>query len=152
MMIVVGVAMLYPRRSGDNVDVRLDWSTMRKLLPILIATGLAVGLLSGFFGIGGGFLIVPGLIGSTAMPLIEAIGSSLVAVTAFGTTTAASYAVSGYVDWQIAGYFILGGAIGGVVGMLAARRLGGSKRALTYVFSTVVIACGLYISASSLLR
>ena len=43
----------------------------------------------GFFGIGGGFLIVPGLIAATGMPMINAIGSSLVAVIAFGLTTAA---------------------------------------------------------------
>ncbi len=61
--------------------------------------GLAVGVMSGFFGIGGGFLIVPGLIGATAMPLINAIGSSLVSVTVFGLTTATSYAWSGFVDW-----------------------------------------------------
>ena len=68
---------------------------MPRLLPLLVGVGFAVGLLSGFFGIGGGFLIVPGLIGATAMPLINAIGSSLVSVTAFGLTTAASYAWSG---------------------------------------------------------
>ena len=55
----------------------------RGLLPMLIGLGLVVGAMSGFFGIdGGGFLIVPGLIGATAMPLINAIGSSLVSVTA----------------------------------------------------------------------
>ena len=66
-----------------------------------------MGALSGFFGIGGGFLIVPGLIGATAMPLINAIGSSLVSVTAFGLTTAASYAWSGLVDWRLAFLFVL---------------------------------------------
>ena len=79
---------------------------MPRLLPWLIGVGFAVGALSGFFGIGGGFLIVPGLIGATAMPLINAIGSSLVAVSAFGLTTAASYAWSGLVDWPLAGLFI----------------------------------------------
>ena len=74
---------------------QLTRESMPRLLPLLIGVGLLVGGLSGFFGIGGGFLIVPGLIGATAMPLINAIGSSLVAVTAFGLTTAASYAWSG---------------------------------------------------------
>ena len=152
LMIVVGIAMLRPRRSGADMPIRLDRSTMAKLLPMLIATGFSVGLLSGFFGIGGGFLIVPGLIGSTAMPLLEAVGSSLVSVTAFGATTAASYAVSGLVDWKIAGLFVCGGAIGGVAGMLAAGWLGNRKRALTYLFSTIVVACGIYVSASSLMR
>src|SRR3546814_7199914 len=53
------------------------------------------GAFSGFFGIGGGFLIVPGIVAATGMPMINAVGTSLVAVTAFGLTTAANYAWSG---------------------------------------------------------
>jgi uncharacterized membrane protein YfcA len=56
----------------------------------LALTGLATGCLSGFFGIGGGFLIVPGLMLATGMAILNAIGSSLVEVTAFGVTTAAN--------------------------------------------------------------
>jgi uncharacterized membrane protein YfcA len=78
LMVIVGVAMLRPRKSGGDPDVRLTAESMPRLLPLLIGVGLVVGALSGFFGIGGGFLIVPGLIGATAMPLINAIGSSLV--------------------------------------------------------------------------
>src|SRR5664280_2202970 len=113
--------------------------------------GAAGGALSGFFGIGGGFLIVPGLMGATAMPLINAIGSSLVSVTAFGLTTAASYAWSGLVDWQLAGLFIVGGALGGLFGTRLARHLAGYKHALTRTFSGIVIAVGLYVIARSIL-
>jgi uncharacterized protein len=60
--------------------------------------GLGAGALSGFYGIGGGFLVVPGLILGTGMPTIAAIGSSLAAVGIFGMTTAVNYAVSGLVD------------------------------------------------------
>ena len=52
-------------------------------------------MLAGFFGIGGGFLIVPALMLATGMALPSAIGTSLVAVTAFGLATAGSYATSG---------------------------------------------------------
>src|SRR4029079_5043540 len=123
LMIVIGLLMLRPRRSGDDAQVRLNRSSAAKLLPMLIGSGLVVGSLSGFFGIGGGFLIVPGLIGATAMPLIDAIGSSLLAVTAFGLTTAASYAWSGLVDWPLAGLFIAGGALGGFIGTKLAHRM-----------------------------
>src|SRR3546814_12015767 len=54
----------------------------------VIGLGLGTGVVSGFFGIGGGFLIVPSLMASTRMPMINAVGTSLVAVTAFGLTTA----------------------------------------------------------------
>jgi uncharacterized membrane protein YfcA len=150
LMVVIGVAMLKPRRGGGNPDVKLDAESITTLLPWLIGGGLVVGALSGFFGIGGGFLIVPGLIGATAMPLINAIGSSLVSVTAFGLTTAASYAWSGLVDWPLALLFIAGGALGGLAGTRLSRHLSGHKNALTRVFSGIVIAVGLYVIARSI--
>jgi uncharacterized membrane protein YfcA len=57
----------------------------------LIAIGLVVGAVSGFFGIGGGFLIVPGLMLASGMPIINAIGSSLFSVGSFSMTTAINY-------------------------------------------------------------
>jgi len=150
LMVVVGLLMLRPRKSGGNADVKLTRATSARLLPLLIGSGFSVGLLSGFFGIGGGFLIVPGLMAATGMPLINAIGSSLVSVTAFGFTTAASYAWSGLVDWLLAILFIGGGALGGFVGIKLAHRLAGRKHALTLTFSGVVIAVGIYVIARSI--
>jgi uncharacterized membrane protein YfcA len=134
------VLMSRPRRGGHNPDVRLDRSSALRLLPRLTGTGFGVGMLSGFFGIGGGFLIVPGLVTATSMPLLNAIGSSLVSVAAFGATTAVSYAISGLVAWPVAILFILGSAAGGFFGARLARRL-----ALTLVFGGVVALVGLYI-------
>jgi uncharacterized membrane protein YfcA len=152
LMVVIGLTMLRPRKSGGNPDVKLTRETMPKLLPLLIGVGFAVGALSGFFGIGGGFLIVPGLMGATAMPLINAIGSSLVSVTAFGLTTAVSDAWSGLIDWPLAFLFIVGGALGGLLGIRLAHHLAaGYKHALTLTFSGIVIAVGLYVIARSIL-
>ena len=145
LMVVVGLMMLRPRKSGGNADVKLTRATSARLLPFLIGIGFSVGLLSGFFGIGGGFLIVPGLMLATGMPLINAVGSSLVSVAAFGFTTAASYAWSGLVDWLLAFLFIGGGALGGFIGIKLAHRMAGHKHALTLTFSGVVIAVGLYV-------
>jgi uncharacterized protein len=151
LMVVVGLMMLRPRKSGDNPDVKLTFESMPHILPLLVGIGLAVGALSGFFGIGGGFLIVPGLIGATAMPLINAIGSSLVSVTALGLTTAASYAWSGLVDWPLAGLFIAGGILGGLLGIRLAGHLATHKNALTRIFSGTVITVGIYVVIRSLL-
>src|SRR3546814_1588186 len=60
---------------------------------------------------------------STRMPMINAVGTSLVAVTAFGLTTALNYAFSGLVDWLLATVFIIGGFAGGFAGAAAAKRL-----------------------------
>ena len=152
LMVAVGLLMLRPRRGGENAEVHLDRGSAPRLLPALVGSGLAVGGVSGFFGIGGGFLIVPGLIGATAMPLLNAIGSSLVSVAAFGATTAASYAVSGLVDWPVAGLFVLGGAGGAVAGVALARRLAAERRCSPLLFAVVVIGVGTVVAFNGISR
>lgn len=146
LMIVVGTVMLLKKDAEGNPDVRLSFTTARQLLPLLLGIGFAVGALAGFFGIGGGFLIVPGLMLATGMPITYAIGTSLVAVTIFGATTAANYALAGLVDWRIAGFFIGGGILGGVIGTFAGQRLGAHKSRLASVFALFVIAIGTYVT------
>lgn len=107
--------------------------------------GGLTGLFSGFFGIGGGFLIVPGLIASTGMPILNAIGSSLVAVTAFGLTTAVNYALSGYVDWLLAFVFVGGGVLGGVVGSYLAGFLSANKGLLNSLFAILILGVSAYM-------
>ena len=147
VMLVVGGLMLRKRRGDGDPEVRLTKANAPVLLPWLLGIGFAVGLFSGFFGIGGGFLIVPGLMLATSMPLPMAIGTSLVAVSAFGAATAASYAASGLIDWPLAGLFILGGVLGGLAGTRLGQRLAGRKRALTVTFAGLVILVGLYVVA-----
>ena len=147
LMVAVGLLMFRQRDGAGDQDVKLTTDTARELLPLLLGIGFAVGILSGFFGIGGGFLIVPGLMLATGMPLTSAIGTSLVAVSAFGAATAASYAVSGLIDWTIAGLFVLGGVGGGVIGVALGRVLARRKRALSLVFATIVLVVGLYVLA-----
>ena len=146
VMVVVGLLMLQRREAAaGKPDVRLSSETARELLPLLLGIGFGVGVFSGFFGIGGGFLIVPGLILATGMPLIFAIGTSLVAVSAFSAATAASYALSGLIDWPLAVLFVIGGVAGGVAGVSVGKALSTRKQALGRVFAVLVIVVGLYI-------
>ena len=145
LMIVIGALMLKNRAGGGDPSIRLTATTARQLMPMLVGTGFAVGLLAGFFGIGGGFLIVPGLMLATGMPMITAIGTSLVAVVAFGASTAISYAWSGLVDWQLAGLFIAGGLLGGVTGIAAGRLIGLHDKVLRSAFAGIVILAGGYV-------
>ncbi len=150
LMIAVAVAM-FLRKGADGAGFRpLDAASAGRLTPRLVAIGGAVGALSGFFGIGGGFLIVPGLILAADMPMLLAIGTSLAAVTGFGLTTALSYAWSGLVDWRLAFVFIAGGVAGGLVGAWVGRALAGHKAALTRVFAALVLVVGLYVAARGL--
>ena len=145
LMIVIAALMLLRRRAAGNPGVRLTTASAPQLLPRLLAYGAGVGTLSGFFGIGGGFLVVPGLLASTDMPLLSAIGSSLVAVTAFGITTAASYALSGFIDWRLVAFFIGGGVVGGLLGSRLAGLLAPRKALLLQVFAGVVAVVGAYV-------
>ncbi len=147
VMLVVGGLMLRGRGSEGNPAVRLSRRTAWHMLPPLVSIGFGVGLLSGFFGIGGGFLIVPGLMLATGMPLVYAIGTSLVAVTAFGTATALNYAASGMIDWRLAAAFVVGGIAGGLIGVSLGEALAARKQVLGIVFACVVIVTGLYVVA-----
>jgi len=149
LMLGVGVLML---RGRNNPGIE-GAACNRHNAPKVLGYGLGTGGFSGFFGIGGGFLIVPGLIASTKMPILNAVGTSLVAVTAFGLTTALSYATSGLVDWTLAAIFIVGGLVGGVAGARAARKLS-SRGTLTMIFAGLIFAVAAYMlfrSATALL-
>ena len=150
LMLVVGVLMLRGRGNPGEPGAECN----REKAPKVLGFGLGTGAFSGFFGIGGGFLIVPGLIGSTGMPILNAVGTSLVAVTAFGLTTAFNYALSGLVNWPLAFTFIAGGVLGSIAGMKLAQRLAGRTGRLTTVFATLIFVVASYMlfkSASALL-
>lgn len=150
LMIVIGALTAFKRGGEGDVAVRLDRGSARRLLPALLGLGFGTGLLSGFFGIGGGFLIVPALMLATRMPLIDAIGTSLIAVSAFGAATAASYAASGLVDWRIAALFIAGGVVGGLAGGALGKALASHKGALGSILAAVIILVGCFVVAKGL--
>jgi hypothetical protein len=146
VMLVIALLMLKTRSRVGATDVKMNMAN----LPALVGLGLGTGTLSGFFGIGGGFLIVPALMLATGMSIMNAVSSSLVAVTAFGLTTAMSYAWSGLVSWELAGLFIAGGIAGGLAGTRSARQLAERRGALNVVFAAVIIAVALYMLAHNL--
>lgn len=141
LMLVIAALMLRPRKAAGGGRFDLSGAGVAKLAGV----GGGVGVLAGFFGIGGGFLIVPGLILATGMPMLEAVGTSLVSVTAFGLTTAASYAASGLVVWPVAGLFVAGGLVGGLLGSRVAARLAVGRQRLAQVFAAVIVVVAVYM-------
>lgn len=142
VMVAVGVAMLRPRSTAGDPGVRINPAIAARLLSV----GFVTGLLSGFFGIGGGFLIVPGMMLGSGMPILNAIGSSLFAVSAFGFTTAASYASSGLIDWSIAMKLVAGGIVGGALGVWLSTRLAGRRRVLERAFAGMLFMVAVYVA------
>jgi hypothetical protein len=145
LMMVVAGFMLWRREGVPRLDVRLD----RDNFPWLVVLGLATGALSGFFGIGGGFLVVPAMMLATGMSVINAIGSSLLAVTAVGLATAANYATSGLVDWGLAAVSVVGGLIGGTGGTMLARHLATRRGLLRKLFAVLILAVAVYMLIAS---
>ena len=141
LMILVAAAMYRSRGTEGSDSVVCNRDNLGKVLSY----GFGTGSLSGFFGIGGGFLIVPALSASTSMGIYRAVGTSLVAVSAFGLATALNYAVSGLIDWPLAGTFIAGGVGGTFLGTSASRRLSQHKGRLNTLFSGLVLAVALYM-------
>jgi uncharacterized protein len=145
LMLVVAALMLRGRRGGG-----VDRYPLPHMFPRLGAVGFAAGGLSGFFGIGGGFLIVPGLMLASGMEIIAAIGTSLFSVGAFATTTAINYAASGLIDWRAAAGFIAGGIVGGWLGAMGAHRLAKTRGTLNVVFACAIIAVAVFMLIKNL--
>jgi len=141
---MAAIALSMMRRPKDEGDpgVHIDWKLVLKLAPVGLLTGFA----AGFFGIGGGFLIVPGLMAATGMTLANAAASSLLSVALFGAATAANYAVSGLADWPVAALFVAGGAVGGFAGVRVARLLAGRALLARRLFAVLVLAVAAYVA------
>ena len=145
-MAVVGAAMLRPARSMGSATVTLT----PRMAPALAVSGVGVGAASGFFGIGGGFLIVPGLTTATGMTLAAAQASSLLSVAAFGATTSLNYAASGLIDWAIVAAMTVGGFAGAAMGRPLARRLADRAALARKLFAGLILIVAAYVAMRAL--
>lgn len=141
-MAAIALSMLRRPKSAGDPDVHITVPLMMKLAPLGVLTGLA----AGFFGIGGGFLIVPGLMAATGMTLASAAASSLLSVSVFGAATSLNYAISGQVDWLVAALFILGGLAGGALGVRGAGLLADHVMVARRLFAGLVLLVAGYVA------
>jgi uncharacterized membrane protein YfcA len=110
--------------------------------PRLVAAGMAVGLLTGLFGVGGSFLIVPALALVLGLPMRLAVGTSLLAIALNALWGVLGYPRFGGPDWALTGLFALGGLVGVLLGGKLAGRL--PERALRSAFAGVIVAVAAY--------
>lgn len=112
---------------------------------MLLATlGLATGILTGLFGVGGGFLIVPALVTFSGLGLQRAIGTSLLVITLVSLTgVAGHFMTGGTVPWLTTVLFLIGSLAGMWAGTAIASRLAG--RRLQQLFAATVVAVGVFI-------
>ena len=141
-MAAIGLSMFRKPRSEGDPGVHLNMAIMARLVPLGLLTGFA----AGFFGIGGGFLIVPGLMLATGMTMANATASSLLSVALFGAATSFNYALTGQVDWVRAGLLLLGGIAGGIAGIFAAKEFSTRVTLARTLFAALILAVAAYVA------
>ena len=115
----------------------------------VVVTATTVGLLTGFLGVGGGFLVVPALVLALSLPMTYAVGTSLVVIT---ITSAAALAVRAGVgttpDWTLVAALTAASAVGAFGGARLAHRVDTSK--LSAAFTALVLGVAAYTAARAL--
>jgi uncharacterized membrane protein YfcA len=108
---------------------------------LLGVVGLSTGVLSGMFGVGGGFIIVPALVSFAYMGMQRAIGTSLLIVTLVSLSGATNYFLAGReLSVQTSSLFTVGSLAGLFLGSWLAQRLAGPKLQRLFAVSIVLVA------------
>jgi uncharacterized membrane protein YfcA len=112
------------RSCGLRDDGRVQLTP--KCVVVLIAAGLLVGILSGIFGVGGGFIIVPALIFVTGIPIHRAITTSLLVISVICASGVTSHSLAGEgLPVSLTAFFVGGGFLGMIPGIRLRSRLSG---------------------------
>lgn len=134
-----------------NADVRTElepgYSPVKRGL-IAAFIGLGVGFFSGVFGVGGGFIIVPALVGLLGIPIKKAIGTSLIAVGILAVPGIITHASYGTVDYVLAACLSLGVIPGSRVG--ARITFIASERRVTAAFAIFLGLAGIWLAITQL--
>ena len=143
LMLIVAARMFFAKRSQTNATISTlsPWVRWARV----IVSGLLVGIMTGFFGVGGGFLIVPALVLVLGLRMREAIGTSLVVIAINSASGLLAHLRYGGLDLLTSGLFVAGGALGALAGALVSGRL--DERRLQRSFAVLVAAIGLWLVA-----
>lgn len=116
---------------------------------LLAAVGLGAGVLTGLFGVGGGFIIVPALVAFSGMGMQRAIGTSLLIIALISLTGVVTQLIGGgTIPWMVTLPFLLGSIAGLFAGAWLARRLAGPG--LQKVFAAAVAVVGVFVIVRNL--
>lgn len=141
LMLAAAVTMLRRRAGGASITSFEERYTAHGWLR-LVLVGLGVGFLTGFFGVGGGFLIVPALVLVLGLPMHLAVGTSLLAISLNALWGLLGNLRLGTLDWTLTVLF----ALGGLAGVLTGGKLSGRlpDRTLRAAFAVLVVGLAAY--------
>ena len=134
-----GQAPPLSRACARDAEERLAFTSRCALT--LMAVGLLTGFLSGLFGVGGGFIIVPALVLISGMAMHRAVATSLLVITLVSASGVASYLMVGRpLEWAMTGLFVSGGIVGMTLGTRWSRKLSGPALQQGFAVALVVVA------------
>jgi uncharacterized membrane protein YfcA len=141
VVVLAGVLMIRPVQGQDSPRASHAYWKMT-------AEGLALGIVTGFVGVGGGFLIVPALIFLGRLPMRIAVGTSLLIITLKSLSGFYKYldvlsALHLSLDWEVIGLFTILGTVGSLAGSFVSPHL--PQQALRRVFAGFLFVVGIFI-------
>jgi uncharacterized protein len=156
MLLVAAVMLRRTLRPADTGSSSEDAEPLLTLRPLtcacprvvkVLVTATAVGLLTGFFGVGGGFVLVPALVLALSFPMPVAVGTSLLVIAVNSATALAARATTGgsRVDWAVVATFTAVAVVGSLLGGRLTTRV--QPRHLTRAFVVLLVAVALYTAA-----
>jgi len=144
--LVMAIASMIMIRRGKQAIPKTNkpplWKGLSQWIRIP-GEGLGVGILTGFVGVGGGFIIVPALTIVEGIPIKEAIGTSLVIIAANSIAGFLGYLNQVAIDWQLVGSFTLAASGGTVVGAYLNRYV--NAKQLQQGFGYFILAVAIFV-------
>ena len=138
LMLIVAVSMLW-RRNGAHVDEKKH----KPHLAQGFIAGLCVGVLTGFLGVGGGFLIVPALVFFGGLPMKKAIGTSLFVIFLNCAAGLVGHMSQNVFDWRLAGVVMALAVAGTIVGTVLSHRIAAHR--LQSMFAILVLGVAAFL-------
>ncbi len=137
LMLVVAISMIWRRNHA------IDASEHKPHLVQGILAGLGVGILTGFLGVGGGFLIVPALVFFGGLPMKKAIGTSLFVIFLNCAAGLFGHMSQSTFDWQLTGIVMALAVAGAVVGTILSHRIAAQR--LQSMFAVLVLGVAAFL-------
>jgi len=140
LMIIASISMLRSRGSDAPRD------TAAPFWVIFIA-GLGIGFLTGFIGVGGGFLIVPAMVFAFRCSMRVAIATSLLVIAFNSFVGLATRFATASIEWDVVAAFLAGGLAGNLVASKLVHYL--NQRSLKRIFAVFILFVGIFTAASA---